>query len=262
MILPEVQQFADKVVGKPIDFDKKYGMQCVDLFNLFVQDVLKGPWIGTPVTGGARDLAEVSSEARNKTFKVLPPDTKTQSGDVNIYGAPNGRYIENGVQKFFGHCDIELGDGRVIQQNAKNQPFCTVDNFRAGGKIAVLRPLKFIGQGSPENVQKPPQNQNKHKIVAGDTFWGLEEKYNIAHGTLQKLNPGIDAKALQIGSEIVIGGEPPAAPSTPETFYTIRSGDTFWGLENAWQLPHGTLQNLNPGANPRALPIGQRIRRS
>lgn len=262
MILPEVQQFANKYNGKSLDFDKKYGAQCVDIFNFYVQEVLQGPWIGTPVTSGARDLAEVGSEARNKTFKLLPPETETQSGDVNIYGEPNGRYIENGVQKFFGHCDIELGDGQVIQQNAKFNQKTTVDTKRASGKIGVLRPLKFIGQGAPAPAPQPSQNTNKHKIVSGDTFWALEERYNIAHGTLQQLNPGLDPKALQIGSEIVIGGQPPATPSAPETYYTIRSGDTLWGLENAWQLAHGTLQNLNPGIQPRALAVGQRIRRS
>lgn len=262
MILTEVQQFADKYNGKSIDFDKHYGAQCVDLFNFYVKEVLGAPWIGTPKTGGARDLAEVSSEAREKTFKILPPNEPTLSGDVNVYGEPNGRYIENGVQKFAGHVDIELGDGRVIQQNAKYNQKTTVDNHRAGGKIAILRPIKFLNQHSPQNVTPPPQNKNKHTIKPGDTFWGLEESYKIPHGTLQQLNPGLDPKNLQIGSEIVIRGESTPVINTPETYYTIKSGDTFWGLENAWQLPHGTLQNLNQGVNPRALAIGQRIRRS
>lgn len=46
------------------------------------------------------------------------------------------------------------------------------------------------------------------------------------------------------------------------TYYTIRRGDTFWGLERAWGLKNGTLSSLNPTLNPRTLQIGQRIRRS
>ncbi len=47
-----------------------------------------------------------------------------------------------------------------------------------------------------------------------------------------------------------------------ETRYTIRNGDTFWGLENAWRLPHGTLQRLNPTVVATRLQVGQKIRRS
>lgn len=70
----------------------------------------------------------------------------------------------------------------------------------------------------------------------------------------------------------VVDGDPPAyqppqSPPTPSntnigTYYQIKRGDTFWGLENAWQLPHGRLQALNPTLDPRKLQIGQKIRRS
>lgn len=43
-------------------------------------------------------------------------------------------------------------------------------------------------------------------------------------------------------------------------FYKIKKGDTFWGLEREWGLPHGTLQKLNPKVNPRKLQIGEGIK--
>lgn len=52
-----------------------------------------------------------------------------------------------------------------------------------------------------------------------------------------------------------------ATPEMPDSdFYTIQANNTFWGLEEAWGLPHGTLQSLNAGQNPRSLRIGQQIR--
>lgn len=45
-----------------------------------------------------------------------------------------------------------------------------------------------------------------------------------------------------------------------DNLYTIKSGDTFWGLENEWDIPHGTLQKLNPELNPRKLKVGQKIK--
>ena len=41
--------------------------------------------------------------------------------------------------------------------------------------------------------------------------------------------------------------------------HVIRKGDTFWGLEKQNNWEHGTLQKLNPSANPNLLQIGQVI---
>lgn len=257
-----VAQFVADYNGKSIDYDKKYGAQCVDLFNFYNSEVVNAPFIGTPVTGGARDLYEVESDARAKFYKKLPADSQLQEGDVAVYGEPNGRYVENNQTFYLGHVRIYVGNGDFIEQNGKISQVTTVSNMKVRGILGVLRPLKFIGQNSPQNVPPTTLDKNKHTIQKGDTFWGLEVAYNIPHGELQKLNPGLDPKGLKVGSEIIIRGEPATAPSTTETYYVIQENDTLWGLEDAWQLPHGTLQALNPGIKPRSLQIGQRIRRS
>ncbi len=41
-------------------------------------------------------------------------------------------------------------------------------------------------------------------IQKGDTFWDLENKLGLSHGTLQKLNSKLDPKKLQIGSTIIV----------------------------------------------------------
>lgn len=257
-----VQAFAEKYNGKSVDFDKKYGSQCVDLFNYYNSEVVEGDFIGTPRTMGARDLYEVDSPARAKTYKKLPADSQLQVGDVLVYGEPHGRYVEGARTLFLGHVAIFIGDGRIIQQNGKVSQKTTIDPVFYSGLLGILRPLRFIGQNSPQDVPLAGQNQNKHTIKSGDTFWGLEEANGWTHGTLQQLNPGLDAKKLQIGAEIITPAGPAPAPSAAETYYQIRAGDTLWALEDAWQIPHGRLQELNPGIEPRELQIGQRIRRS
>lgn len=257
-----VEEFAAKYDGKAVDFDKKYGAQCVDLFNYYNKEVVGAPWIGTPATGGARDLYEVASPARQEYYKLIGPDEVVQAGDVEVAGAPNGRYVEGGKTVFLGHVRIALGGGRYIEQNGKVSQSTAITTAKLSGKLGVLRPLKFIGQNSPQNVEPPTQNKNKHTISQGETFWGIEELKGWPHGTLQKLNPELDPKRLGIGQQINVPDEPVAAPSAAETYYTIQQGDTFYGLEDAWQLPHGTLQQLNPGVNPRTLQIGSKIRRS
>lgn len=255
-----VQQFVENYKGKSVDFDHVWNEQCVDLFNFYNRDVVGGKWFGTPVTHGARDLYEVASARRDEVFAVLPPTMELQIGDAIIYGEPYGRVVENGVTKYLGHVRIYIGSGQTIEQNGRVAYTTTITPLTTKGMIGILRPKRFINNSSPQNVPTNTTNQNKHTIQKGDTFWGLEESNGWTHGTLQQLNPGLDPKTLAVGSEIVIPGQPAPQLSTSEEFYTIRDGDTFWALENARQLPHGTLQQLNAGQDPRKLQIGQRIR--
>ena len=260
--MSSVQEFVKKYDGASVDFDKHYGAQCVDLFNFYNKEVVGAPWIGTPITGGARDLWENAKATPTNFYRRVSAAEQLRVGDVLVYGEPHGRYIEAGRQIFLGHVNIYIGNNRVIEQNGKVSQKTVVRDLYKTGLIGILRPLKFEPKLDPQNVPDQTKNKNKHVIASGDTFWGLEERYNITHGTLQKLNPQLDPRRLAIGTEIVISGEPVPVTNTPTTYYTIKPGDTFWDLENAWQLSHGTLQQLNPGINPRALQIGQRIRRS
>lgn len=257
-----VGDFVKKYDGKSVDFDKQYGAQCVDLFNFYNSEVVGAPFIGTPATGGARDLYEVDSPTRAEFYKKLSADSALQAGDVLVYGEPNGRYVENGQTIYLGHVRIYVGEGNFIEQNGKVSQLTTVSNMKVGGLLGVLRPLKFIGENSPQDVPPAQNNQNKHTIKKGDTFWDLEEENGWNHGALQELNPQLNPRRLAVGEQINVPGQPTTPPSAPETYYTIQQGDTFWGLEDAWQLPHGTLQQLNPDDDPRTLQIGQRIRRS
>lgn len=43
---------------------------------------------------------------------------------------------------------------------------------------------------------------NWHTISKGDTFWAIEVKHGMPHGTLQRLNPRLNARALPIGTRI------------------------------------------------------------
>lgn len=257
-----LKQFIDKYEGESIDFDKLYGAQCIDLFNYYNQEVIGAPWIGTPVTNGARDLFEVDSSARRAYYDVVSASTPLVTGDVLVYGEPNGRAVVNGKTIFYGHVAIYIGDGRVIQQNARKAQTTTIDPVVTKFMLGILRPRDFHVEPAPQTVPEQNQNKNKHTIVSGDTFWGLEEVYNIEHGTLQTLNPQLDPRRLEIGTDIILRAEPAPVINTTETYYQITRGDTFWGLEEAWGFAHGTLQQLNPELNPRKLQIGQRIRRS
>lgn len=255
-----VEQFVKKYEGKTWDFDGYYGAQCVDLFNFYNLEVVGAPRLGTPVTNGARDLFEVDSAARRAYYDVVSASADLKVGDVLVYGEPHGRAIVNGKQIFYGHVAMYIGDNKLIESNARLGEMTSVDPVFKNGLLGILRPREFAASPAPQDVPQQTQNKNKHTIVAGDTFWGLEEVYNWEHGTLQQLNPELNPRTLEIGSDINVPGQAePVSEPTPE-YYEIRRGDTFWELEENWGYEHGTLQNLNPELNARKLQIGSQIR--
>lgn len=120
---------------------------------------------------------------------------------------------------------------------------------------------------APAKETKTPAKEEytTYTIKKGDTFWDLEEKHGWKHGTLQKLNPGVVPEKLQIGQKIKIPKTATKAPAsktsaTKTKSYTIKKGDTFWDLEEKFGWPHGTLQKLNPTADPKKLQVGQKIK--
>jgi len=105
----------------------------------------------------------------------------------------------------------------------------------------------------------PCPGGNFYTIRRGDTLFAIARFYNITLNALLEANPGIDPLRLRIGQVICI----PAPPSTtcpPGSMpYTIVSGDTFFSLARRFNTTVDALIRANPGVNPDALLIGQRI---
>lgn len=97
-----------------------------------------------------------------------------------------------------------------------------------------------------------------YTIRAGDTFFSLAARFNVSVQALISANPGVDPNRLMIGQQICIPTAPPA--ECPGGFmYTIRAGDTFFGLAARFNVTVQQLINANPGVDPNRLEIGQQI---
>lgn len=226
-----------------------YPGECVSLISQYLARVfnLKPAGWGNAVdywTKPVPEVLEVFDKIQTNSF--LP-------GDVLVWGDDPGTMTGP-----FGHLAI-FYQGKIMNQNYNNQKFVTLNDFFQAGFLGVLRPKdrsKLVQKVSAE----PQLSLDFHEIQPGDTFWDLEIRYNIAHGQLQQLNPQLEPTKLQIGEKIRIRQDFTIGQNDPIRYYTIKKGDTFWDLENAWQLQHGQLEQLNPGINPRTLQIGSRIR--
>jgi len=137
----------------------------------------------------------------------------------------------------------------IIRANPGINPF----NLRVGQIICV--PM-----GSPTPGGCPP-GTFAYIIRPGDTFFGLAQRFNTTVEAIQRANPGVNPNNLQVGQRICIpSGTTPPVGCPPGTFaYTIRPGDTFFGLAQRFNTTVEAIQRANPGVNPNNLQIGQRI---
>jgi len=141
-------EFEKKYLGKPVDFDSKEGVQCVDIADRYFMDVIGIKLSEMPWVRGAREFYTNFSSypALVKNFTKVPNtrDLVAKKGDVVIWGG--GKH---------GHVAIATGEGTVdwfvsIEQNTlgKNEPCKKVKHYynnksgydSAWPVLGVLRP--------------------------------------------------------------------------------------------------------------------------
>lgn len=127
-----LKEFVNKYNGTGVDFDKKYGFQCVDLFRQYCKDVLNIEHTGSVV--GAKDLyTEYENLPKEmKYFERIPYTEKIVSGDVAIWNSSNSNQ--------YGHVAIilcEMQDCLVVfEQNGFTQD---------GAKIVLRDKINLLG---------------------------------------------------------------------------------------------------------------------
>ncbi len=70
----------------------------------------------------------------------------------------------------------------------------------------------------------PDCPDGNYTVQDGDTYWDLENKWGLDHGTLEQLNPGVDPTNLQVGQNIVANTD---IPSSFDQTYTTTTTTTY-----------------------------------
>lgn len=98
-----------------------------------------------------------------------------------------------------------------------------------------------------------------YTIRPGDALYILAPRFNTTIEAIIAANPGINPNNIQIGQIICIP-VPPQPGQCPGGFlYEIRPGDTYYSIARRFGIAVEALVAANPGVDPNALRVGQRI---
>jgi uncharacterized protein YkwD len=112
---------------------------------------------------------------------------------------------------------------------------------------------------SPPPTPTPPAS---HFVSEGESLWTIAAWYKLSLDDLLVLNGIKEDSLLSPGDEIrirLLPGESPPPTATPITTHIINSGDTAWGIAQAYGLSIEDLLSFNNMVPDSILSIGDRL---
>lgn len=103
-----------------------------------------------------------------------------------------------------------------------------------------------------------------HVVKQGDNLYRIARNHGMTLTALQAANPGVNAQALRIGQRLNIPDRSGSLSKTSTRAavtgtYTIVEGDNLSKIARRQGTSISSLQSANPGLDPNALRIGQKI---
>ena len=130
-------EFVDKYNGKKIDFDSRYGAQCVDLFRQYCKDVLEIPHTGGVVGASELYTKYEAMPFEKRYFERIPYKAGMQPevGDVVIFAPTKSNK--------YGHVAIVLDatteEISVFEQDGFKQDGAHVGSWNYARVLGFLR---------------------------------------------------------------------------------------------------------------------------
>lgn len=245
----------------PYSISKKYGLTLDELYKLNpkikdgtlnIGDVLIIGKSGDKVTTA---VAQTSNNSAKVGSIILQPKQ-------TIYGITKQYHItEVDLRKLNPELDSHMKIGDEVKL-----PLDLIKKY--GGDVAFT---------SNTNVVKPVASNNSddyYTVQAKDNYYKISREFNITQKQLFALNSGLEAKGLSTGDKIKVKGDvnisiednskttikesevPTKTTSTPVKenassnddyiTYTVKSGDTVFGITNKFSVGLNELLELNP----------------
>lgn len=94
-----------------------------------------------------------------------------------------------------------------------------------------------------------------YTVRRGDTLWGIAKKFGTSINRIAELN-GIENPDLIYAGEVF---KIPTARSEQTVIYTVKRGDTLWGISRKFGTTVDNLVKLNSVKNPNLIYVGEKL---
>lgn len=111
--------------------------------------------------------------------------------------------------------------------SVKTTPIKTIPDKPAAKKPAAKKPA----------AKTTPKT---HKVVKGDSYWAIGEKYGIDYKKIQEINKN---KTLKPGDLVRLDSG--VVDNAPKRMYTVKSGDSYWKIGKQFGVDYRKIQRLN-----------------
>lgn len=243
------------VNGRSINFDGHYGIQCMDLWNFWCEELSLKNW---PRHNDAAGVWEDKTGAHYKYFDGILPDKPARPGDIFIY---NRKAWGTG----YGHIGVVIKDngstitvletnglGDGYQDQWMNQ-YGSAPRIHTWPKTNLYGYLRYIDGFWPNTTpaQKIPPGRY-YKVRPTDTLGGIARLYKVPVQSILDLNPTINPRTKRI-----IAGQLVDIPDIRG--WIVDPGDTLGGIAKYYGTTVLKLMVANKIINPNKLAIGQFI---
>jgi len=102
-----------------------------------------------------------------------------------------------------------------------------------------------------------------HKVEKKETLFGIARKYHTTPAEIEKLNPDIAGRSIQVGETLKIHvPESVAEEMADDDFdlYKVQKQETIYGITHKYQISEKALLKMNPDLKNRGVQEGELIR--
>lgn len=104
----------------------------------------------------------------------------------------------------------------------------------------------------------PVSGSGYYTVKSGDTLWTIARNNGLTVDELKKLN-NLSSNSLSIGQLLKVAKDTSNETETDNNkYYTVKSGDTLYGIARKYNLTVNELKNMNKLTN-NTLQIGQKL---
>lgn len=109
--------------------------------------------------------------------------------------------------------------------------------------------------GVPYSFTGDMINENYYIVKKGDSLWSISNKYGLSVDELKDLN-NLSSNNLSVGQKLLI--KDTSSSDDLGIYYTVKAGDTLYGIANEYGLSVDELKSMNDLSNNN-LSVGQKL---